>query len=135
MLATSVESATIYADPRAYRPTETPDGLQKPPAARAADVAAQLAPLVGRDPAELTAALERDAHFVYVARQLDWELGERIMALELPGIGRLSEPDRVYPAGALAGQILGFTGIDGEGLVRPRAAARRPPERQPRASS
>ena len=116
VLATSVESATVYADPRAYKATETPEGLQKPPAATASEVAAQLAPIVGRDVAELTAELERDAHFVYVARQLDWELGERIMALDLPGIGRISEPNRVYPAGPLAGQILGFTGIDGDGL-------------------
>ncbi|MBW3657255.1 MAG: penicillin-binding protein 2 [Actinobacteria bacterium] len=116
VLVTSVDSATIYADPRAYRSGETPDGTAKPPAAHAAEVADVLAPLVGRDVADLRAALERDAHFVYVARQLDWELGQRIMDLELPGIGLLTEPKRVYPAGPLAGQILGFTGIDGAGL-------------------
>jgi cell division protein FtsI (penicillin-binding protein 3) len=116
VLATSVESATVYADPRAFRPSRTPDGTPVPPAASAAEVARTLAPLVGRDEADLTAALERDAHFVYVARQLDWEVGERIRALDLPGIGLLTEPDRVYPAGPLAGQILGFTGIDGDGL-------------------
>jgi cell division protein FtsI (penicillin-binding protein 3) len=116
VLATSVDSATIYADPRAFRPGETPDGRPTPPAASAAEVADRLAPMLGADPAELRARLERDAHFVYLARQVDWDLGERIMALGLPGIGRLVEPDRVYPAGPLAGQILGFTGIDGEGL-------------------
>jgi cell division protein FtsI (penicillin-binding protein 3) len=116
VLATSVQSATIYADPRAYRPTETPDGQAVPPAASAGDVAAELAPLLGADAATLTERLERDAHFVYVARQLDWEVGQQIRELELPGIGILNEPRRVYPAGGLAGQIVGFTGIDGEGL-------------------
>jgi cell division protein FtsI (penicillin-binding protein 3) len=116
VLATSVQSATIYADPRAYRPTETPAGTPVPPAASAAAVAAELAPLVGVDVATLTERLERDAHFVYVARQLDWEVGQEIRELDLPGIGFLTEPRRVYPAGGLAGQVVGFTGIDGEGL-------------------
>jgi cell division protein FtsI (penicillin-binding protein 3) len=116
VLATSVQSATIYADPRAYRPTETPAGQPVPPAASAAEVAAELAPIVGLDEAALTERLERDAHFVYVARQLDWEVGQRIRELQLPGIGLLTEPRRVYPAGGLAGQVVGFTGIDGEGL-------------------
>jgi cell division protein FtsI (penicillin-binding protein 3) len=116
VLATSVQSATIYADPRAYRPTETPAGTPVPPAGSAAAVAAELAPIVGLDVATLTERLERDAHFVYVARQLDWEVGQQIRELDLPGIGFLTEPRRVYPAGGLAGQVVGFTGIDGEGL-------------------
>jgi cell division protein FtsI (penicillin-binding protein 3) len=116
VLATSIQSATIYADPRAYRPTETPDGQPVPPAASAAAVAAELAPIVGVDAAKLTERLESDAHFVYVARQLDWEVGQEVVELGLPGIARLTEPRRVYPAGGLAGQVVGFTGIDGEGL-------------------
>jgi cell division protein FtsI (penicillin-binding protein 3) len=116
VLATSVQSATIYADPRAYRGTETPTGQPVPPAATAAEVAAALAPLVDGDVGALTERLERDAHFVYVARQLDWEVGQEIRELGLPGIGVISEPRRVYPSGGLAGQVVGFTGIDGEGL-------------------
>jgi cell division protein FtsI (penicillin-binding protein 3) len=116
VLATSVQSATIYADPRAYRGGETPDGQPVPPAATAAEVAAALAPLVEVDAGVLTERLERDAHFVYVARQLDWEVGQEIRELALPGIGVLSEPRRVYPSAGLAGQVVGFTGIDGEGL-------------------
>lgn len=116
VLATSVPSATLFADPRAYRPDTTPDGQPVPPAGDAGEVAAALAPLLERDVDELTALLERDAHFVYLARQVDWELGEQVLELELPGIQRLDEPRRVYPAGGLAGQVVGFTGIDGDGL-------------------
>ncbi len=116
VLATSVPSATLFADPRAYRPGTTPDGRSVPPAGEAGEVAAALAPLLERDVTELTALLERDAHFVYLARQIDWELGEQVLELGLPGIQRLDEPRRVYPAGGLAGQVVGFTGIDGDGL-------------------
>lgn len=116
VLATSVEGATIYADPRAYVGGETPDGTQIEPAAEPADVAAALAPILGSDADEIIERLERDAHFVYLARQLDHEVGQEIRELELPGIGVLAEPKRVYPGGGLAAQVVGFTGIDGDGL-------------------
>lgn len=116
VLATSVQAATIYADPRAFRPTSTPDGLEVPAAADAAEVAESLAGLLEQDVASLTERLEQDRHFVYLARQVDHELGEEVRALELPGIGVLVEPQRLYPAGPLAGQVVGFTDIDAKGL-------------------
>ncbi len=116
VLASSVDAATVYADPRAYRAEEREDGLIVPPAAEAGEVAAELAPILDRDVDELTERLRRDAHFVYLARQLPWEVGEEIAELGLPGVGILTEPDRVYPAGPLGAQVLGFTGIDGDGL-------------------
>jgi cell division protein FtsI (penicillin-binding protein 3) len=116
VLATTIQSATIYADPRAFRATTTPDGLAVPPAADARATARVLAPLLGRDADELTERLTQDAHFVYLARQLDHEAGVAVRELGLEGVGVLAEPQRVYPAGGLAGQVVGFTGIDGEGL-------------------
>jgi cell division protein FtsI (penicillin-binding protein 3) len=116
VLATTVQAATVYADPRAFRPAERPDGLVAPPAADAAAVADQLAPLLGRDPGDLADLLTTDSHFVYLARQLDHEVGASIRQLGLEGVGVIGEPKRVYPAEGLAGQVVGFTGIDGEGL-------------------
>lgn len=116
VLATTVQAATVYADPRAFRPRETPDGLQVPPAADATEAANQLAPLLGRSAQDLAERLTTDAHFVYLARQLDHEVGERVRELGIEGVGVLAEPKRVYPAAGLAGQVVGFTGIDGEGL-------------------
>lgn len=116
VLAASIDSATITADPRAFKPREAPDGTMIPPAADAAAVARELSSLLGRDAGELQALLERDSHFVYLARQLDYAHGERIMDLALPGIELVVEPKRVYPAGSLAAQVVGFTNIDGQGL-------------------
>ena len=116
VLATSIQAATIYADPRAYRGTRTPEGREVPPAGEAAVVADALAPLLEVEPAELRERLEQDRHFVYLARQVDHELGEQVQDLGLPGIGVLTEPQRVYPAGTLAGQVVGFTDIDAQGL-------------------
>lgn len=116
VLATTVQAATIYADPRAFRGRETPDGVQVPAAEDAAEVAAVLAPLLGRDEGDLVERLTSDAHFVYLARQIDHEVGEQVRELGLDGVGILGEPRRVYPAAGLAGQVVGFSGIDGEGL-------------------
>lgn len=115
VLATSVQAATIYADPRIFRGEETPDGILED-APDAASVAAELAPLLGLRASTLESRLSREGNFAYLARQLDHEVGVAVAALELPGIGVLAEPKRVYPAGQLAGQVVGFTDIDGEGL-------------------
>lgn len=116
VLATSVDAATIYADPRAFRPGEGPDGARRPPAADAGRVARRLAPVLGREAAAIRRDLRRDAHFVYLARQRPWRVGEQVRDLDLPGVGVLTESTREYPAGDLAGQVLGATGIDGNGL-------------------
>ncbi len=116
VLATSVQSATVYADPRAFRDGETPSGEPVPAAGDPGEVARELAGLTGVDAGELEARLRSDAHFVYVDRQLDWEVGQQIEQLQLPGIGVISEPERVYPNSSLAGQVVGFTDIDGQGL-------------------
>jgi len=116
VLATSVTSATIYADPRSFAATERPDGRTIPAAGDANRVARTLAPLLDLDVARVEDRLRRDAHFVYIARQVDLRLGQEIMALRLPGIGMITEPRRVYPSGGLAAQVIGFTGIDGDAL-------------------
>lgn len=117
VLATSVDAATIYADPRAYQATVRNGGVTVPPAADPRQVARRIAAVLGLDPDSIEARLRKDTHFVYIARQVDHALGERIRTLNLPGIGVLTEPARVNPAGPLAAQVLGFTGIDGEGLA------------------
>ena len=116
VLATSVDSATVYADPRRFRSETTPDGLVKPPAMEPAEAAEELASVLDRPAAEIETLLRQDSHFVYLGRQLDWEIGQRVLALDVPGVGVLTEPHRVYPGGGLAGQVVGFTGIDGAGL-------------------
>lgn len=116
VLATSVLSATLYADPRSFLPTVRPDGLTVPAAADAHRVARTIAPMLDLDVLWVEDRLRRDAHFVYLARQIDLRIGEEVMALRLPGIGLLTEPRRVYPGGGLAAQVIGFTGIDGDAL-------------------
>ena len=117
VLATSVEAATVYADPRVFQPSTTSDGTPVPAGADADEVAASLASLLEHDEASIRERLvDDDRHFVYLGRQLDHEVGDAVRDLDLPGVGVLAEPRRVYPSGPLGAQIIGFTGIDSEGL-------------------
>lgn len=78
--------------------------------------ARKLAHALGMDPATLAADLERRTRFAFVKRWTTREEAETIRKLELPGVGILKEPRRAYPAGALAGQLIGFANIDEEGV-------------------
>jgi cell division protein FtsI (penicillin-binding protein 3) len=79
-------------------------------------VADQLGPILGADPAVLASRLTGTRRFIYVAKALTPETWDRISELRLPGI--FSEPTsrRVYPAGDLAANIVGFVGSEGTGL-------------------
>ena len=63
--------------------------------------------------AELTALEAAIRHGGYVVRQLPIDVAAKIMRHHLPGISTFPEMQRWYPDGAVASQLLGFTGIEG----------------------
>ncbi len=102
-LAVSQTMASIYANPQ-----QVTDPVA---------VAAQLAPILDLPEDEVRAKLCQDCGFVYLARKIDEAKGEKIKALDLPGVAVSAEEKRVYPAGAIAPQVLGYVGVDNEGLA------------------
>jgi cell division protein FtsI (penicillin-binding protein 3) len=66
---------------------------------------------------ELTEKLTADSRYVVLANQVPPETTDAIDALELPGIIFEDDPQRLYPAGTVGGQVIGFIGRDGEGLA------------------
>jgi cell division protein FtsI (penicillin-binding protein 3) len=54
--------------------------------------------------------------FAYVARKVDPALAKAALALDIPGVGAYDEEERAYPMKGSAGQVLGFVGVDGNGL-------------------
>lgn len=105
-LAVSAPAKTVYADPRV---------ITDP-----AGTIAKLAPVIGLDPAataSLTTAVSDHARaFVYVARQIDPTKAAAVTKLQLPGISSYDESKRYYPGAGVAASVIGFTGIDGNGL-------------------
>ena len=78
--------------------------------------AQQLAALLEMDGKELSRRLASDKPFVFLKRQLPPDIGERIAALKLPGIGEDKEYRRYYPSGEMTAHMVGFTGVDDKGL-------------------
>ncbi|MGY1830260.1 peptidoglycan D,D-transpeptidase FtsI family protein [Geodermatophilus sp. SYSU D01180] len=66
---------------------------------------------------ELTELLGRDGRYVVLARQVSPETVDAIDALGLAGIVFEDDPVRLYPTGAVGGQVVGFVGRDGDGLA------------------
>jgi len=55
-------------------------------------------------------------HFVWLERGVNPAAEARIGAGTLPGVVTIPAPRRLYPYGRVAGQVLGFTGVDNNGL-------------------
>ncbi|HZU74630.1 MAG TPA: penicillin-binding protein 2, partial [Acidimicrobiales bacterium] len=101
VLAMSVALQTIYADPH----------LVSDPASEAR----QLAPALGMDEATLQKDLSADSGFVYLAHTVDNSVAAKVKALNLAGIGFLTEPKRFEPNGDLLSSVVGTVGYDGHG--------------------
>ncbi len=96
-------ATTVYANPR-----QVDD---------ARDLTLAAGKLLGNDPAELYPLLtDRSRGFVYVARKADPRQAEKLEKLDFAGLGFYPEELRFYPQGPVAAQILGYAGLDNEGL-------------------
>jgi len=80
-------------------------------------VAAQkIAEILKVSPKKLYHLLSGKRQFVWIKRLVDPGLATAVSKLDLSGIHVVSEPGRAYPNKTLASQVIGFTGIDGNGL-------------------
>lgn len=77
----------------------------------------RLAAAVGRDPQWLLRAVsaQPEREFLYLRRHLPPAEAEAVMRLGIPGVYLQREYRRFYPAGEVAGHVLGFTDIDDVG--------------------
>ncbi|MEW6487801.1 MAG: penicillin-binding protein [Thermodesulfobacteriota bacterium] len=102
-LAKSVPGSSVFADPSCL--LGAPEDL------------ARLCRALGLEPREARRALERGgARFAWVKRRITPREEEAVRALGIAGVGIAPEPLRTYPKKSLAGQVLGFVGVDGRGL-------------------
>jgi cell division protein FtsI/penicillin-binding protein 2 len=102
-LAIGKPATTIFANPRHVdRPRE---------------VTLAAVEELGARPGPVYAALtDRSRGFVYLARKADPLRAEELEKLGFAGLGFYSEEHRTYPQGPVAAQVLGFAGLDNEGL-------------------
>lgn len=60
---------------------------------------------------------DRRRHFVWLRRALNPRVAQQVHDLGLPGLGFRRELHRIYPAGAIAGHILGRVDPDNKGIA------------------
>lgn len=74
----------------------------------------KLAELLGRAVDEVREKVSSSEGMLVKLGQVDGPTAQRITDAKLPGVTLLPSPRRVYPAGALVGPFLGYTGADTE---------------------
>ena len=101
-LAMSIDVDSVFAVPSEVHDPET--------------TAAILGKVLNLDPQDIVARIKSSRNFAYIARKVDAETSDRIRELNLHGIYFRKEPKRFYPDRELAAQVLGYVGMDDEGL-------------------
>jgi len=101
-LAVSVEMDSLYAEPR---------NIEDIPA-----TAAQLSPILGIPREQLEKKMQGSKGFVWLQRRLTPEVAAAVRKLEIDGLAFVKEPKRFYPNAEIGSHVVGFTGLDPEGL-------------------
>ncbi|HBG46875.1 MAG TPA: penicillin-binding protein [Deltaproteobacteria bacterium] len=101
-LAVSIEVDSVFAQPDKMGSRRT--------------AAKVLSPILGISSQEIEKKLRGEARFVWLKRQVDLNEAQRAVVGSLDGIGIIKESRRFYPNKQLASNIIGFTGLDANGL-------------------
>jgi cell division protein FtsI (penicillin-binding protein 3) len=101
-VAVSIETLSLAAYPRKIQDTR--------------QTARTIARILKVKPQSIARKLDADRSFVWVKRQITPKEARAIRDLQLKGLEFLPEHSRYYPNRTLAAQLVGFTGIDGNGL-------------------
>ncbi len=107
LMASSLTTPSLFANPREVRKVLD--------AADAAKQIVSLLPELNED--DVRAKLELDRAFIWLRRGLTPTQQQTIHNAGIPGLYFQREERRIYPQGPLAAHILGFTGMDNEGLT------------------
>ncbi|MCP4131401.1 MAG: PASTA domain-containing protein [bacterium] len=102
ILALSIESKSLFANPKKI--------------INARETARRLSPFLGYSVKRIQRKLEQNKRFVWLKRKLDAETTGEIANMRIKGLHFKQEYKRVYPHEQLASNIIGFVGIDNNGL-------------------
>lgn len=104
-LAVSISTDSIYALPPEVKYS-----------GKAEEIAKQLAPILEISEEKLIEKITANRSFEWLKRKVNFENAQKIRELDLPGIKIVEESQRFYPKDTLAAHVLGFAGIDNQGL-------------------
>ncbi|MEW5745647.1 MAG: penicillin-binding protein 2 [Nitrospirota bacterium] len=101
-LAINVETESIYCDPAEVNDRER--------------LAAALSQATGKRPEAILAKMDSKGRFSWIERKVGIDETRKLRDMKLRGIGFVADAKRFYPKGSLASQVIGFVGIDNNGL-------------------
>ena len=101
-LALSVEVGSVYAHPR--------DVKEK------AKTAKKLARILRKKQRKILQRLNSNKPFVWIERRIPPEQAQQVKAARLKGVGITSEIRRYYPGKESGAHLIGFVGVDNQGL-------------------
>lgn len=81
----------------------------------AKDSADKLAGVIGGDKAKYEDSMKKSSRYAVLAKKVDKAKAKKIEELKIKGLGVRAVSQRVYPQGAVAGQLLGFVDDEGNG--------------------
>lgn len=103
-LAISLNERTVYANPKLVVDSEYESKI--------------LAEILELDVENVKEKLDsKDLGFVYIQRKVSQEKAEKIVEYNLPGIYFQNEARRYYPLNDIAASVIGFAGVDNNGLA------------------
>ncbi len=101
-LALNVDVASVYVNPSVLENLE--------------QTAKALAKVLKMSVGQLRELLQQPQPYVWIKRHIPEAMATKLEATPLPGVVVTREPHRFYPKGELVSHVLGFAGIDSQGL-------------------
>lgn len=105
-LAISVKKESVFIAPNIIQGLEKKD-----------DVINEMSEILGVSKRDIEKAVNKEnSDFEWIVRFADQEKTKKLKKENFAGVGFVTETKREYPRGRLASQVVGFTGIDSQGL-------------------
>lgn len=105
VLAQSASVETVTVTPSEIAANENPD-----------EVAKKLAPILGMDEAEIKKIITKKSSYEIIKRKVEPNEADEIRKLGFSGIHLTEDTKRYYPYSNLASHVIGFVGMDNQGL-------------------
>ncbi|MFW7378285.1 MAG: peptidoglycan D,D-transpeptidase FtsI family protein [Oligoflexus sp.] len=102
-LAISIRKPSLFVNPRVFQPSQAEIN--------------RLSRLLNINARQLDKLQRRPGYFAWVKRKIDYQVAKEIDEIGIKGLHQVMEPARYYPAGAAASQLIGYVGIDNNGLM------------------
>jgi cell division protein FtsI/penicillin-binding protein 2 len=102
--AVNIATDSVYAAPNEMKDKDKEAAIR------------QLSPILNISESNLQNKIYRKKSFVWIQRKISAQQAQQIRQLKIKGIDFIKESKRCYPNAYLASQVIGFAGLDNQGL-------------------